>query len=465
MAKLIQSVLAAAGAMLLAATGASYAEPAVATVPVAARAPSAALATAAGPGSPAAQIERGKYLATAGDCVACHTQTGKAPFSGGVAIASPLGTIYSTNITPSAKAGIGGYTLEQFSRAVRGGVRADGSHLYPAMPYTAYARLTDDDTAALYAYFMHGVSASDTPAPQTRLPFPFNIRASMAVWNAMFLDTQPFVADKSKSVEWNRGAYLAQGLAHCSTCHTPRNFLMAEKHELYLQGGSLGTWYAPAITPGKNGWDQQALADYLRTGHANNGATAGGPMLEAIDKSFSKMDPRDVKAMAVYLSDLPGARRDSAPAAVVPPVSGSDIAELAGKASAGEQLYRNNCAACHQNNGDGMRGLPALRNHAVLQHPNADNVSMAILEGVWPEEGQGMPGFAHELSDQQIADITNYVMTTFGPGQAGTDEHRVALLRKGGEASPLLWLARGGMLAAVAAAIALLWLWRRRRAA
>nr|WP_315257786.1 cytochrome c [uncultured Duganella sp.] len=412
-----------------------------------------------------AQIERGKYLATAGDCVACHTQTGKAPFSGGVAIASPLGTIYSTNITPSAKAGIGGYTLAQFSRAVRGGVRADGSHLYPAMPYTAYAKLSDEDTAALYAYFMHGVVASDNAPPQTQLPFPFNIRASMAVWNALFLDTQPYVADKSKSVEWNRGAYLAQGLAHCSTCHTPRNFLMAEKHELYLQGGSLGTWYAPAITPGKNGWNQQALMDYLRTGHAQNGATAAGPMLEAIDKSFAKMDPADIKAMAVYLSDLPAVKQNAASAAVVPPVSGSDIAELAGKASAGEQLYRNNCASCHQNNGDGLRGLPALRNHTVLHHPSADNVSMAILEGVWPEEGQGMPGFAHELSDKQIADVTNYVMTTFGASKVSTDEHRVAALRKGGETSSLLWLARGGMLVALLVALGLLLAWRRRKTA
>lgn len=461
MVKLMQTLLAGA-AMLFAVSAVSAT---AATAVDAQTVPAGAATQAPATGSLAAQIERGKYLAMAGDCVACHTQGGKAPFSGGVAIASPLGTIYSTNITPSRKAGIGAYTQEQFSRAVRAGVRADGSHLYPAMPYTAYATLTDEDTAALYAYFMHGVAASDTAAPQTRLPFPFNIRASMAVWNWMFLDAQPFVADKSKSVEWNRGAYLAQGLAHCSTCHTPRNFLMAEKHDQYLQGGSLGTWYAPAITPGKNGWDQQALEDYLRTGHAKNGATAAGPMLEAIDKSFAKMAPQDIKAMAVYLSDLPGAKPDATTAAVVPPVSGSDIAELAGKASAGEQLYRNNCASCHQNNGDGMRGLPALRNHTVLQHPNADNVSMAILEGVWPEEGQGMPGFAHELSDKQIADITNYVMTTFGQGKAGTDEHRVAALRQGGEASPLLWLARGGMLAGLAAAIALLLLWRRRKAA
>lgn len=422
------------------------------------------LALAADGVSPAL-IERGRYLAVAGDCVACHTQTGKAPFSGGVPIASPLGTIYSTNITPSTKAGIGGYTLAQFSLAVRAGVRADGSHLYPAMPYTAYAKVSDDDTAALYAYFMHGVKADDTAPPATQLPFPFNIRLSMALWNTLYLDTKPYVADKSKSVEWNRGAYLAQGLAHCATCHTPRNFLMAEKTSQYLRGGSLGTWYAPDITAANPGWDQAALAAYLSTGHAPNGATAAGPMLEAIDKSFSKMDAQDIRAMAVYLTDLPG--KPAAPAAapaVVAPVSGSDIAEMAGKIGAGERLYRNNCAACHQNNGDGMRGLPALRNHTVLRHPNADNVSMAILEGVWPEEKQGMPGFEHELNDQEIADITNYVMATFGNNQAGTDAARVAVLRQGGAASPLLWLARAGMIAGVLLIVALVFIWRRRRA-
>ncbi|MRW89841.1 c-type cytochrome [Duganella sp. FT80W] len=460
--------LACASALL--AGGAAAAQEAAPVRAAAAHAGSAApaqLAVATGaPGAQAgaaaasSQIERGKYLATAGDCVACHTASGKAPFAGGVAIESPLGLIYSTNITPSKTAGIGNYTLEQFSRAVRHGVRADGSHLYPAMPYTAYAKLSDDDTAALYAYFTQGVKADDSKPPQTQLPFPFNIRASMGVWNALFLDDKPYVADKSKSVEWNRGAYLAQGLAHCSTCHTPRNFLMAEKHDLYLQGASLGTWYAPAITPGRNGWNQQTLADYLRTGHASNGATAAGPMLEAIDKSFSKLDQQDILALSVYLSDLPQHEHAAAAAPVVPPVSGSDIAEMAGQISAGEQLYRSNCASCHQNTGDGMRGLPALRNHSVLHHPSADNVSMAILQGVWPEHGQGMPGFANELSDREIAEISNYVMTTFGQNKASVDEHRVAALRQGGDTSPLLLLSRigmvGGALLVLAALIAIL---------
>jgi mono/diheme cytochrome c family protein len=456
----LRAAVAATAGMVLFATAASYA-PAAHAAPAASVAPAAHMPDGATP----ALIERGKYLATAGDCVACHTQTGKPAFAGGVAIASPLGTIYSTNITPSTKSGIGAYTLAQFSNAVRGGVRADGSHLYPAMPYTAYAKLTDDDTAALYAYFMHGVQADDTQAPATALPFPFNLRFSMALWNALYLDTKPYVADKSKSVEWNRGAYLALGLAHCATCHTPRNFLMGEQSSLYLRGGSLGTWYAPDITPGKPGWDQQTLVAYLTTGHASNDAmtaTAGGPMLEAIDKSFSRMDPHDIQAMAVYLTDLPGTSK-TVEHAVVPPVAGSDIAEMAGRIGAGEQLYRNNCASCHQVNGDGMRGLPALRNHAVLRQPTADNVGMAVLDGVWPEHKQGMPGFRHELNDAEIADLTNYVMATFGESQVKIDAPRVAVLRQGGAPSPLLWLARGGMVAGVLIVLALLWRWRRRR--
>ncbi|MFK3740800.1 cytochrome c [Massilia sp. TN1-12] len=412
-------------------------------------------------------IERGRYLAVAGDCAACHTAAGKAPFSGGVAIASPLGTIYSTNITPSRAHGIGAWTQQQFARALRAGVRADGSHLYPAMPYTAYARITDDDTAALYAYFMHGVRADDTSPPRTELPFPFSVRMSMGIWNWLYLDGKPFEADTTRSAEWNRGAYLAQGLAHCATCHTPRNFLMAEQSSRYLQGASLGTWYAPDIRPGKPGWDRAMLVEYLRTGHARNGATAGGPMLEAIDKSFSKMAPEDIAAIATYLNDLPPGQRATAPpsaaVAVVAPLPRGDVEALAGRIGAGERLYRNNCASCHQADGDGVRGLPALRNHAVLRTPSADNVAMAVLEGVWPEDGQGMPGFAGELSDQEVADIGNYVMATFGGSKVAIDAARVRELRAGGAVSPLLLLARVGMVAAALALAVVVWQWLRRR--
>lgn len=412
-------------------------------------------AMAGAPG--AALIEQGRYLAVAGDCFACHTQSGK----GGHAISSPLGAIYATNITPSRTAGIGSYTLAQFSNAVRHGVRADGSQLYPAMPYTAYAKLTDADLGALYAYFMHSVQPVDTPAPQTRLPFPFNLRFSMKAWNGLFLDDKPYAPVPGQSVEWNRGAYLVQGLAHCSTCHTPRNALMAEKGDQFLRGSSLGTWYAPDLVAGN--WSGQDMVAYLTTGHAANGATAGGPMLEAIDLSFSRMRPADVQAMATYLHTLSSGAHGAANAAV-PAMSASDLTEMTGKLRPGEQLYRDNCASCHQNNGDGMRGLPALRNHPVLRQPNADNVAMAILQGVWPEHRQGMPGFAAELTDSQIAAISNYVIADFGHGKAVIDDKRVQSLRNGGDTPLLLTLARGGMLlGALLAVLLLLFLLMRRR--
>lgn len=418
-------------------------------------------------------VKRGEYLAIAGDCAACHTANGKAPFSGGHAIASPLGTIFSTNITPSKTAGIGNYTQEQFADALRKGVRGDGSQLYPAMPYTAYTKLTDDDVAALYAYFMQGVQPVDTPAQKTALPFPFNVRLSMAAWNWLFLDKTPFQPDATKSVEWNRGAYLVQGLAHCSTCHTPRNFLMAEQASKSLQGASLGTWFAPDITAatlqGTPHWTRRMLADYLATGHAGNGATAGGPMLEAIEKSFSRMTPQDVQAMATYLLPVDQASADVAKPAVAATtgltlVQGDDTPQALAGMSLGARLYRNNCASCHNVSGQGLNGLPPLQEHPVLKKPNADNVAMAVLEGVLPEKGQGMIGFAETLNDEQVAALTNYVMQDIGGSKVGITVDRVKALRAGGEASPLMLMSRIGMaLLAVVLLIGAFWLRRKRK--
>ena len=411
-------------------------------------------------------IKRGAYLAIAGDCGACHSESGKPPFSGGHAIASPLGTIFSTNITPSKTAGIGNYSEQQFADALRKGVRGDGSQLYPAMPYTAYAKLTDEDAAALYAYFMHGVQPVDRQPQQTALPFPFNLRFSMAAWNWLFLDTQPFQPDAAQSAAWNRGAYLVQGLTHCSTCHTPRNLLMAEQQDKNLQGASLGTWFAPDITAqglqGKPQWTRSELAEYLATGHARNGATAGGPMLEAIDKSFRHMTPQDRDAIATYL--LPASAEAEVPEATrVTNVQGDDTPQSA--LSEGAQVYRNNCASCHNFSGQGLKGLPALQNHPVLHKPNADNVAMAVLQGVWPEEGQGMIGFAGELSDRQIAAVTNYVMQDMGHSKVQITEDRVKTLRAGGAASPLMLLSRIGMAAGGVLVLLAFWWWRKTRAA
>jgi len=252
-----------------------------------------------------ADLERGRYLAIAGDCVACHTAPGGRPMAGGLALASPLGAIYSTNITPSKVYGIGSYSLQQFSDALRHGRRADGANLYPAMPYTAYAKTSDEDIAALYAYFMQGVQPVDkAPAQRTDLPFPFNIRASLSLWNAVFFDARPYRADASQSPEWNRGAYLAQGLAHCSTCHTPRNALMAEDGKRFLGGSEVGGWYAPNISSdlksGIAGWTREELVRYLSGQPLPGKGSAAGPVVEAIDHSQASESRRFAGHCALY---------------------------------------------------------------------------------------------------------------------------------------------------------------------
>jgi mono/diheme cytochrome c family protein len=256
-----------------------------------------------------ALAQRGRYLTIAGDCGACHTAPGGKALAGGLPLATPFGPIYATNITPSKTNGIGNYTLAQFADALRKGVRADGAYLYPAMPYTSYALLSDDDVKALYAYFMNKVVAVDSPAPRTKLPFPFNIRLSLAGWNLLFLGKEAFATDPGKSPEWNRGAYLVRGLAHCGDCHTPRNVLMAVEPSRDLGGGIiLDGWDAPNITPdetsGIGGWSQKDVVGYLRTGRAAGKGQAAGSMADAVDHSFRYLTDSDLRAIAVYLKSV-----------------------------------------------------------------------------------------------------------------------------------------------------------------
>lgn len=414
-------------------------------------------------------IKRGEYLATAGDCIACHTAPAGKPFAGGLAIATPLGKIVSTNITPSKTAGIGNYTLEQFADALRRGVRADGQHLYPAMPYTSYVQLNEDDVKALYAYFLQGgVAAVDSKPAATALPFPFNIRLSMAAWNLLFLDRKPFAPDAGKSAEWNRGAYLALGLAHCSTCHTPRNTLMAEDTSRPLAGAEVGTWYAPNISAdpvsGIGGWSEAEIAEYLRSGRADGKAQAGGPMAEAIDNSLRHLTDADRKAIAVYLKagssqrnagDTQAAYAWGKPTMGVAATRGAPLVrDTAG--FNGAQLYDANCASCHQARGEGSAhwgsdgaSLPSLFHNTALGHVNSNNLVMAMLEGVARNSGDVMmPAFDKQLSDEQIATLGNYLLQNYGNPAAKVTVEQVKTLRAGGEPSSLVSLARAGIAAA-----------------
>ena len=425
------------------------------------------------PAQTAAMIERGKYLAMAADCGACHTAPGGKPFAGGLAISTPLGTIYSTNITPSEDFGIGRYTEEEFSRALRRGIRRDGARLYPAMPYTSYAKLTEDDAHALYAYFAQAVAPVDQAAPRTELPFPMNIRLSMLAWNLLFLDTAALVPDPQQSAEWNRGAYLVQGAAHCSTCHSPRGFLMQEEASRALSGAQVGPWYAPNITSdpisGIGSWSREELAAYLRTGHLSRKAQAAGSMGEAVTKSFQYLTAADIDAIATYVKSVPAVHNSSDGASrFTAGKAFSELATLRGRDgvssdsanATGAELFQGNCASCHQAEGQGSKDgyYPSLFQNSATGAKNLTNLIAAILYGVdrtISGRQAFMPGFgghptdANPLSDRDIAMLGNYVLTHYGAADATITEQQVAEVRRGGPGSPLPALARGGVVAGV----------------
>jgi mono/diheme cytochrome c family protein len=422
----------------------------------------------------------GEYLARAADCGACHTAPGGKPFAGGLAISSPVGTIYSSNITPSVSYGIGRYTEQQFAQALRRGIRADGANLYPAMPYTSYSIFTDADVHAIYTYFMQGVAPVDTQAPRTDLPFPMNIRASMMGWNLLFLNTKPFQPDSRRSETWNRGKYLVQGAAHCSACHTPRGFLMQEKAGKEFAGGLVGAWYAPNITSDVNSgigsWTQNELIDYLGTGDASGKAQAAGSMGEAVEHSFRYLSGADLGAMATYVRTVPAIHdpADQSPRFAFGRAS-SELGLLRGKNAVradggnptGAELFQGNCASCHSPLGQGSKDgyYPSLFSNSALGSRNPNNLIAAILNGVDRTSSKGqayMPGFASgpndlaALTDQEIVLLGNYLYGRYGrPGIVVTSE-QVDEVRRGGPSSSLVTLARAGVCAAAVGLILIL---------
>jgi mono/diheme cytochrome c family protein len=439
---------------------------------------------------PASVVEQGRYLATASDCTACHTAPAGKPMAGGLAIASPVGTIISTNITPSKSSGIGGYTEAQFADAVRRGVRPDGANLYPAMPYTAYAVLTDSDIHALYAYFMQAVAPVDQPTAETSLPFPMNIRLSMKIWNALFLTAGPRPDDTQHSAQWNRGRYLVDGPAHCSTCHTPRGIMMQEQTSQAMAGAQVGPWFAPNITPaqssGIGSWTQDELVAYLKTGHLTGKAQAAGSMAEAITHSFQHLTGDDLQAIATYIRALPpigdttGTQtrfNQGQPADDLISFRGKGFTQGMQGDSEGAQIFSANCASCHGASGQGAGGgyYPSLFHNSATAGPNATNLLATILYGVDRDTTAGhifMPPFGSQpnaltaLTDDQVAHLANYILKSYGNGQVSVAAADVAIIRQGGPRSNLVTLARIGMAAgAVIVVLILLALVIRRRAA
>ena len=385
-------------------------------------------------GFPAGLVARGSVLASAGYCATCHTAAGGKPFAGSYAMATQFGTIYSSNITPDEQTGIGGWSEAAFRRAMREGVSRDGSHLFPAFPYDHFNKLTDDDIRALYAFFMTRTPVSASP-PANTVPFPLNIRALQAGWKLLFFRPRPFTPDTAKSPEWNRGAYLVQGLSHCGACHTPRNWLGAERRNRALTGATIDGWVAPpldASNPSPVGWDEAELIAYLGTGVSRFHGTAAGPMAP-VTRGLAALPPRDLQAIAVYLSTFNGtAGRAVNPAPAVAKVLAEDHAAAVPTYDPAARLYEAACASCHYN-ADGqvnpLRPALALTSAVTLDDPT--NLIQVILHGVPAQDGAPgvvMPGFSR-FSDADVARIAAYLRARAGKAPWPDLEKHVADVR------------------------------------
>ncbi|WP_028347406.1 molybdopterin cofactor-binding domain-containing protein [Bradyrhizobium murdochi] len=369
----------------------------------------------------AATIARGEQLAALGDCAVCHTAANGVLNAGGRPLPTPFGTIYSTNITPDVETGIGAWSYPAFERAMREGIHRDGRHLYPAFPYPHFARTTDADMQALYAYLM-AQSPVRAETPANALAFPFNLRPLMAGWNALFHTPAVFQPDPAKSEIWNRGAYLVEGLGHCGACHSPRNALGAEKANAYLAGGFAEGWEAPALTSLSQApipWNEGELYAYLRTGESRFHGVAAGPMAPVV-RELAALPDDDIRAMAVYLASFNEAAIDRpAQQALAVRLEASTGTRTLAAASVGARLYQGACAVCHEVGGAPLFGSrPSLALNSNLHSTVPDNLIQVILHGIAKPAATDlgyMPAFKDSLSDGQIAELVVYLRQQFAP--------------------------------------------------
>jgi len=379
--------------------------------------------------SPADLIARGKALTDAGDCASCHTADPAKPFAGGKRIDTPFGGIYSPNLTPDRDTGIGAWSDADFLHALHEGVAPDGSRYYPAFPYPNFTKLTRYDVLAIRAYLATLTPFRNSPPPP-ELRWPLNYRGLMRVWDNLFFRPGIFEPDRQKSPSWNRGAYLVEGVAHCGACHTPKNLFGADKRGQLLGGGLVQGWFAPrlddAARSGLQSWSVDDIVEYLQSGR-NGHSHAGGLMAEVVVNSTSKMSDADVRAMAVYLKDLPG---DATEPLVTPPPQA--------QMTDGEKIYNGACIACHEADGSGApRIYPPFPGNANLQSADPTSTLRIILDGAQtvttaraPNSGS-MPAYGGKLSNREIADVANYIRNSWGNAAPTVTPAQTAEIRKG----------------------------------
>jgi mono/diheme cytochrome c family protein len=393
----------------------------------------------------AAGLSHGEYVARLGNCVACHSIPEGEPLAGGLKMNVPmLGNIYTTNITPDAATGIGDYSFEDFDSAMRFGVKKDGSRMYPAMPYPSYAKMSEQDMRALYDFIMNDVAPVNAPNQPSDIPgWKDMARMGMGIWNLLTMDDDPYAADSSQSDDWNRGAYIVQGLGHCGACHTPRGLLMQEKgldegDSAFLSGAPLDHWSASSlngdVNSGLGRWSEDDIAKFLGSGH-NRFGTAFGTMVEVVNNSTQHMSEADLRGMAVYLKSLPPVAEVNA---TQWSYSNSDTEALLGLdfSESGSQIYYEYCSNCHGTNGMGYYPYqPPLAGNPVIMDPDPSSLINLTLNGslrVIADQGpdvNDMPYFRQLLSDDEIAEVITYVRSAWGHNASGVSTAQVSEVR------------------------------------
>lgn len=396
-------------------------------------------------------VAQGAYLAAAGDCSACHSAPAGKPFAGGLPLTTPIGTVFSTNITPDPETGIGRYGRDEFVKVMSEGVAKDGHHLYPAMPYVSYARVSQDDLSALYAYFMQGVEPVRHTNRPTRLNWPLSIRSLMALWNALYLKNGAYVVDPDQSASWNRGAYLVQGLGHCGECHTPRGVAGQMKTgdgqggRRYLAGATLDNWHASALTgdpgTGLQAFSKSEIVEFLKTGRTARVA-ALGVMSEVVGNSTQFLTDQDLMAIAEYLKSLPAYEKVGEGNADAAPLA-DDSSQATRALRAGETgepgsgLYLDNCNACHHSDGSGAsRTFPNLVHNEAVNAKDPTSLIHIVLAGSAMPSTQSapsalaMPELGWRLSDQEVADLLSFVRASWGNHAATVSQDQVSRVRK-----------------------------------